>query len=64
MHRSRVLLLSLLLALPAAVAPAGAEPVRSDESLDLRWFDWDDLPADISPELPQLIAAARARLGA
>ncbi len=30
-----------------AVAPAGAEPVRSDESIDLRWFAWDDLPAGI-----------------
>jgi coenzyme F420-0:L-glutamate ligase len=46
-----------------AIAPAGAEPVRSAESTDLRWFGWDDLPAGISPELPALIAAARARLG-
>jgi 8-oxo-dGTP pyrophosphatase MutT (NUDIX family) len=45
-----------------AVAPAGAEPVRSEESTDLRWFGWHDLPADISPELPALIAAARRRL--
>ena len=27
--------------------PAGAEPVRSDESLDLRWFSWDALPPGI-----------------
>ena len=46
-----------------AVAPDGAEPVRSDESLDLRWFEWDALPEGISPELPHLIALARARLG-
>jgi coenzyme F420-0:L-glutamate ligase len=46
-----------------AIAPAGAEPVRSAESVDLRWFAWDDLPAGTSPELPALIAAARARLG-
>ncbi|MFN2561343.1 MAG: coenzyme F420-0:L-glutamate ligase [Jatrophihabitans sp.] len=46
-----------------AIAPAGAEPVRSEESTDLRWFGWDDLPADVAPELPALIAAARTRLG-
>ncbi len=46
-----------------AIAPAGAEHVRSDESLDLRWFGWDELPPDISPELPALVAVARARLG-
>ena len=46
-----------------AVAPAGAEPVRSDESLDLRWFAWDELPPDISPELPRLVAAARGPPG-
>lgn len=46
-----------------AVAPDGAEPVRSDESLDLRWFAWDALPPDISPELPRMIEAARLRLG-
>jgi dehydro coenzyme F420 reductase / coenzyme F420-0:L-glutamate ligase / coenzyme F420-1:gamma-L-glutamate ligase len=47
-----------------AVAPAGAEPVRSDESLDLRWFHWNDLPPGTSPELPRLIELARVRLGA
>jgi coenzyme F420-0:L-glutamate ligase len=46
-----------------AVAPEGAEPVISDESLDLRWFGFDDLPADVSPELPALVAAAQQRLG-
>jgi hypothetical protein len=45
-----------------AIAPAGAEPVRSSESMDLQWFGWDDLPSGISAELPALIAAARARL--
>lgn len=45
-----------------AVAPPGAEPVRSEESLDLRWFDWDDLPADATAELPDLVLAARTRL--
>jgi 8-oxo-dGTP pyrophosphatase MutT (NUDIX family) len=46
-----------------AVAPAGAEPTRSDESLDLRWFPWDDLPVGVSPELPRLVRTARTRLG-
>jgi coenzyme F420-0:L-glutamate ligase len=44
-------------------APAGAEPVISDESDDLRWFGVDDLPADISPELPVLIERAVRRGG-
>jgi 8-oxo-dGTP pyrophosphatase MutT (NUDIX family) len=46
-----------------AVAPEGAEPTRSDESLDLRWFGWDDLPVGVSPELPRLVQTARSRLG-
>ncbi len=41
-------------------APAGAEPVRSEESDDLRWFGVDRLPDTIAPELPALIARARA----
>jgi coenzyme F420-0:L-glutamate ligase len=45
-----------------AVAPAGAEPVISAESLDLRWFDWDDLPPGTATELPRLIGLARERL--
>ena len=46
-----------------AVAPSGAALEQSHESLDLRWFHWDDLPAGAAPELPGLIRAARARLG-
>ncbi|WP_375491086.1 coenzyme F420-0:L-glutamate ligase [uncultured Jatrophihabitans sp.] len=46
-----------------AVAPDGAEPVRSAESDDLRWFAWDALPDDVSAELPELVDAARLRLG-
>lgn len=42
-------------------APAGAEPVISAESDDLRWFEVDDLPDDIAPELPRLIARAVER---
>ena len=45
-----------------ALAPAGSEPVRSDESLDLQWFDWDGLPVNLSPELPRLLETARMRL--
>lgn len=45
------------------VAPAGSAPVRSDESLDLRWFGWDALPETVAPELPRLIELARGRLG-
>ena len=44
-----------------AVTPPGAAPVISDESLDLRWFGWDDLPAG-TEDLRPLLAAARARL--
>ena len=40
-------------------APAGAEPVISEESDDLRWFALDELPAQVAPELPGLIARAR-----
>jgi coenzyme F420-0:L-glutamate ligase len=47
-----------------AVAPDGAEPVISDESLDLRWFSWDGLPDSAAPEVPALVDIARTRLGA
>jgi coenzyme F420-0:L-glutamate ligase len=43
-------------------APAGAEPVISPESDDLRWFDIEALPASIAPELPALIRRAREHL--
>jgi 8-oxo-dGTP pyrophosphatase MutT (NUDIX family) len=46
-----------------AVAPDGAEPVISDESLDLRWFSWDGLPDGAAPEVPGLVDIARTRLG-
>lgn len=46
-----------------AVARPGAEPVRSDESLDLQWFPWDRLPERASADLPRLVETARARLG-
>lgn len=45
------------------LAPAGALPVPSAESLDARWFGWDDLPVDIEPSIVRMVAAGRARLG-
>ncbi|WP_460356857.1 NUDIX hydrolase [Mycobacterium sp. ZZG] len=41
-------------------APAGAQPVRSDESLDLRWWPLEALPQDCDFGLTQLAAAAAA----
>jgi 8-oxo-dGTP pyrophosphatase MutT (NUDIX family) len=46
-----------------AIAPEGAEPHLSDESLDLQWFPWDRLPDGVAPDLPRLVESARARLG-
>ena len=40
-------------------APAGAVPVRSEESDDLRWWPLDALPAD-SDTVPAMAALARA----
>jgi 8-oxo-dGTP pyrophosphatase MutT (NUDIX family) len=40
-----------------AVAPAGAQPAVSDESLDVRWWDVDALP---DPELAELVGSALA----
>ncbi len=45
-----------------ALAPEGAEPTASDESLDLRWFAWDRLPDGVAADLPRLVESARARL--
>lgn len=46
-----------------AVAPEGSDPTMTDESLDLRWCDWADLPDGSSPELPDVVRRARQRLG-
>jgi hypothetical protein len=46
-----------------ALAPAGAQAVISDESLDLQWFPWHRLPDNSAPELPWLLGQAWARLG-
>ncbi|MFP3988056.1 NUDIX hydrolase [Streptomyces sp. E11-3] len=46
----------------AALAPAGAVEQISEESLDLRWFTYDEV-ADVSDgSVLRLVAAARARL--
>ena len=43
-----------------AVAPAGAEPRISDESLDLRWFPLDALPDEADRTLRTLVARVRS----
>jgi 8-oxo-dGTP pyrophosphatase MutT (NUDIX family) len=43
----------------AAVAPEGAEHVRSDESLDLRWWPVDALPEQTDDAVRRLVSAAR-----
>lgn len=43
-------------------APAYAEEVISDESEDLRWFGFDELPADLDEATVLLIADAAAEL--
>jgi len=45
------------------LAPPGGRPVASVESLDARWFGWDDLPTDIEPSIVRMVAAGRTRLG-
>ena len=42
------------------LAPAGAEPVTSDESDDLRWFGWDGLPDGAVGDVSRLMACGRA----
>lgn len=42
-------------------APAGARPVLSDESLDLRWWPIDALPPDADAGLNRLVAVGKAR---
>ena len=44
------------------VAPPGAVEAVSAESLDLRWFGWDDLPDDAVPDLSHLVDNARRLL--
>ena len=47
----------------AGWAPAGAEPRRSEESLDVRWWPVADLPEGVVADLGVLIARGRARAG-
>jgi 8-oxo-dGTP pyrophosphatase MutT (NUDIX family) len=44
------------------LAPPGAAPLVSDESDDVRWFGWEDLPDGIEPTIVEMLSAARAAL--
>jgi 8-oxo-dGTP pyrophosphatase MutT (NUDIX family) len=44
------------------VAPADAVATISEESLDLRWFPWDALPADTDVSVRRLAEMARSAL--
>ncbi|MCN9240004.1 NUDIX hydrolase [Streptomyces sp. RY43-2] len=46
----------------AALAPAGAVEAISDESLDLRWFAYDDVAGVADTSVVRLLEATRARL--
>ncbi|PKV87732.1 NUDIX hydrolase [Streptomyces sp. TLI_146] len=46
----------------AALAPAGAVEAISDESLDLRWFGYDEVAEVADDSVVRLMEAARARL--
>ncbi|MFH8365697.1 NUDIX hydrolase [Streptomyces sp. NPDC018031] len=46
----------------AAVAPAGATAAISDESLDLRWFGYDEVAEVADESVRRLVTATRALL--
>ncbi|WHM36737.1 NUDIX hydrolase [Streptomyces sp. BPTC-684] len=46
----------------AALAPVGAVEAISDESLDLRWFGYDEVAEVADDSVVRLMEAARARL--
>ncbi|MFD7433516.1 NUDIX hydrolase [Streptomyces sp. NPDC059861] len=46
----------------AALAPAGAVAAISDESLDLRWFGYDEVAEVADESVVRLVRATRARL--
>ncbi|MCX5194512.1 NUDIX hydrolase [Streptomyces sp. NBC_00249] len=48
----------------AALAPAGAVAEISEESLDLRWFPYEEVAAVADTSVVRLVEATRARLGA
>jgi 8-oxo-dGTP pyrophosphatase MutT (NUDIX family) len=43
-----------------AVARQGSRHRASDESLDVRWWRWDALPADLEDDMVTLVLRARA----
>ncbi|MCC9309665.1 NUDIX hydrolase [Kitasatospora sp. RB6PN24] len=46
-----------------ALAPAGARELISEESLDLRWFGWDELPELTDDSVRRLVGLARGLVG-
>ncbi|MFJ3638585.1 NUDIX hydrolase [Streptomyces sp. NPDC090108] len=46
----------------AVLAPRGAEHAVSDESLDVRWFPYDEVPDVADESVVRLLEATRARL--
>ncbi|MGP2439673.1 NUDIX hydrolase [Streptomyces sp. JW3] len=46
----------------AAIAPPGAVEAISDESLDLRWFGYDEVAEVADDSVVRLVAATRTRL--
>lgn len=46
----------------AVLAPVGAIEAISDESLDLRWFSYDEVPTVADDSVVRLLQATRARL--
>ncbi|WP_416481232.1 NUDIX hydrolase [Streptomyces sp. CL12] len=46
----------------AALAPSGAVAAISDESLDLRWFPYDEVASVADESVVRLVDATRARL--
>lgn len=45
------------------VAPPHSRPVMSEESLDLKWFDFGSLPEDSDDALRELVTEATRRIG-
>ncbi|NEE39806.1 NUDIX hydrolase, partial [Streptomyces sp. SID7982] len=46
----------------AALAPAGAAERISEESLELRWFGYEEVPDVADASVVRLLEATRARL--
>ena len=44
------------------LAPPGSVAIASGESLDARWFGWDELPDGIEPTIVEMLTAGRRRL--